>query len=86
MRASSLIATRKAEAQQQIEDDTVKRRIEFMPDQSGKGYLQRAIVEMSGEDGVRHVGIVTVWMVREGLRPIAKRIAQSLGYGRSRCA
>src|SRR5215831_14681585 len=48
VRASSLIATRKAEAQQQIEDDTVKRRIEFMPDQSGKGYLHRAIVETSG--------------------------------------
>jgi hypothetical protein len=81
VRGSSLIAD-KSEAWQQ-KDDTVKPHTEFTPDQSGKGYLHRAVVETSGNDKARHVGIVTVWMEREELRPIAERITRSLEYGHS---
>jgi hypothetical protein len=64
VRGSSMIATRRAEARQQIEDGTVNPHTEFIPDQSGNGYYYQTVMETRGEDGARHVGIVTDWIGR----------------------
>jgi hypothetical protein len=79
VRGSSLIARRKAEAPKDI-PYKVKPRVEFAPDKAGEGWVLTTVAETSGDDGTVHVGILTVWMEREELRPVAERIAQSLEY------
>jgi hypothetical protein len=80
VRGSSIIARRKAETPRDTPHRPVKPDIEFAPDKTGEGWLLHTIAETSGADDTIHVGFLTVWMEREELRPVAKRIARSLEY------
>lgn len=81
VRGSSLTANTRSDMSEDLEPRAeIVRHIEFGPSSSGEGFEMRVTAETIRQTGTVDVGILTIWIEREGLRSIASAIANSLTY------
>ena len=59
-------------------ESELTRRTDYTPEESGEGYVLNSVAKQISDDNRLNVGIVTIWMTDESLRPVAEQIAASI--------